>query len=189
MPGWLHSTAQNKTETERIVLRTETWLLPNTEKFRLLENWLAQKPGSNNCSNKPSQASQVQVQVRLAKNVRICRKHWQWSILNASLLASTITIWRLTGRMRNCCCRQLVAMQSGVKRRSCPPLARLYNNLLSQKDLALCSQLASQPARLTLNMFAYFSSGARSLIPRRPISRMFEQLLDEKISLLVRRLM
>jgi len=38
-------------------------------------------------------------------------------------------------------------------------------------------------------MFADFSYGIRFLIPQRPISRIFEHILDEKISPLVRRLM
>lgn len=57
-----HSTAQQGT-----VQQTKTWLMPNTEKFRLLGKIGLHRVTSNNCSNKASQASQVKVQVRLAR--------------------------------------------------------------------------------------------------------------------------
>lgn len=55
------------------------------------------------------------------------------------------------------------------------------------------SERYSHPVSLTLNMFAYFLAlatprctahlpTAPSVIPRRPISRVFEHILDEKIS-------
>lgn len=166
--------------------------MPNTEKFRFVCWKLA--CSSNNCSNKPNQASQVRTGLEQdVRTVRICRR-CQWSILNAKSLGAclaSITIWRPTGRMRICCtpnpsarlpCKVATTQTTSVSSR------RLYNNLLSQKDLASERTSYSPPPDFEYVCILSCASHASqhrplaAVIPRRPISRVFEHILDEKIS-------